>query len=175
MTKYQLVKLISIAGGIDSRKRVQKIICLLQAAGMNWDVDFRLHHYGPYSSEVADLLDELASRGILIEEEQPNSVGMQYNYRVDEGTGSALEKLEKEPTTKIARQKQEFDKYHPKLEKLLKTEELWILELGSTIAHYYGLSSDWEKAEKKACEFKHVKSKKKISQAALELAKSVID
>jgi len=174
MTKYQLAKLISLAGGIDSRKRVQKIICLLQAAGMKWDVGFRLHHYGPYSSEVAYLLDEMTSHGFLVEEEQANSVGMQYNYRVDPGTDLALEKLEKRQIGTVLKQQKEFGVFQEKLEKL-NTENLRVLELGSTIAHYHGLSGDWDEAKEKACKFKHVEPEGKGSLAALELAKSVID
>jgi len=174
MTKYQLAKLISLAGKIDSRKRVQKIICLLQAGGMKWDVDFRLHHYGPYSTEIASSLDELASRGILKEEEEPNSVGVQYNYCLPESTKLMLEMIEQDPTEEIVEQKQGFDTYKKKIDKLLK-EKLWILELGSTIAHCHSQVNDWDEAMKQACEFKGVGSGRKISQTALELAKNMVD
>lgn len=175
MTKYQLAKLISLAGEIKSRKRVQKIICLLQAAGMKWNVEFRLHHYGPYSTEIAGLLDELASRGILEEVEESNGVGVQYNYRLAEGTDKSLEKLESDPARKFVGQKKEFDLYKDKINKLLEEKVLWSLELGSTIAHCHSQSNDWKAAMGQACEFKHVKPSDKGSLTALELAKSIIN
>ena len=49
MTTYQLAKLVLAMDGIHSRKRVQKTVHLLQAAGCDFDLDdFRLHFYGPY-------------------------------------------------------------------------------------------------------------------------------
>jgi len=141
---------------------------------MKWDVDFRLHHYGPYSTEIASSLDELASREILIEEEQSNSVGVQYNYRLPESTSLMLEMIEQKPTEVISKQKQEFGEYKEKIDQLLK-ENLWLLELGSTIAHYYVQVNDWDEAKKQACAFKRVESERKSSLAALKLAKSVIE
>ena len=56
MDRYQLATLSSWAGerGIQGRKRLQKVVFLLQAAGCPLSSHFTLHHYGPYSRDVAD-------------------------------------------------------------------------------------------------------------------------
>ena len=44
---------------ITGKKRLQKLAMLLQVSGLKIDADFSLHHYGPYSFELADAADEL--------------------------------------------------------------------------------------------------------------------
>lgn len=46
MTRYQLAKLISWAGTLHSRKKMQKVVFMLQAAGCPLDAEFYLHLYG---------------------------------------------------------------------------------------------------------------------------------
>lgn len=50
---------------IPGKKRLQKLGMLLQHAGLEIDIDFFLHHYGPYSSELADAADELYFMGVI--------------------------------------------------------------------------------------------------------------
>jgi hypothetical protein len=175
MTKYQLAKLVALAGGLSSRKRVQKIVCLLQVAGMDFNLDFRLHHYGPYSAELAALLDEATQSGILFEEEQKNSVGTQYNYQLSPASERALDQLEKEAGNAIQGQLKSFESFKDQIAVLVGVEKLWILELGSTIAHYYSKSRDWGISMESACEFKKVSAQATDSQAALHLAKQTIN
>jgi uncharacterized protein YwgA len=51
MTRYQLAKLVEWAGTLRTRKRLQKVVFMLQAAGCPFDDGFGLHHFGPYSSD----------------------------------------------------------------------------------------------------------------------------
>ncbi len=69
MTRYQLAKLIALSGSISSRKRIQKTVQLLQTAGCDFKLDFTLHRYGPYSFELAGLMNEMTASGILEETE----------------------------------------------------------------------------------------------------------
>ena len=67
MTNYQLAKIVQWAGTVPSRKHIQKVCFLLQAAGCPLDLDFILHQPGVYSEELAQRLDQLTERGILNE------------------------------------------------------------------------------------------------------------
>jgi len=69
MHRYQLAKIVDWAGKLRSRKRMQKPIFLLQAAGYPLDADYDFHKYGPYSRDVARLTDEFTREGLLEEEE----------------------------------------------------------------------------------------------------------
>ena len=61
---------------ISGKKRLQKFGMLLQYAGLGLDVDFSLHHYGPYSSELADAADELSWSGAIKEEAEQAEGGI---------------------------------------------------------------------------------------------------
>src|SRR5438876_8802937 len=82
MTRYQLAKLVEWAGILNSRKRLQKVVFLLQASGCPIEAEYFLHHYGPYSQEVARMSDEMVQVGLLEESSQPNPVGVQYAYKL---------------------------------------------------------------------------------------------
>src|SRR4051794_37885560 len=97
MTRYQLAKLVAWAEHLRTRKRVQKVVYLLQAAGCPLDADFTLHRFGPYSQEVSRLSDEMVREGLLQEEVVPNSKGEQYSYRLTESTTRRIAELEKTP------------------------------------------------------------------------------
>jgi uncharacterized protein YwgA len=51
--------LLKAAGGeIVGKVRLQKIVYLLDQMGMNSGYSYEYHHYGPYSAELADSVDE---------------------------------------------------------------------------------------------------------------------
>ena len=82
MTRYQLGKIVEWAGTFHSRKRMQKLVFLLQAAGCPLDADYELHHYGPYSQDVARLTDGMVREGLLEERMETHPYGEQYSYRL---------------------------------------------------------------------------------------------
>src|SRR3954467_12838841 len=84
MNRYQLAKIVDWAGTLDTRKRMQKVAFLLQAAGCRLDAEYTLHHYGPYSQEVARLTDEMMQARILDERAESNMVGQQFSYSLNE-------------------------------------------------------------------------------------------
>src|SRR4051794_27601331 len=97
MTPYLLVKLVDWVGELHARKRLQKVVFLLQAAGCRpFDASFILHRFGPYSSEVSALTDQMVANGLLQEKAVPNGVGMQYSYELTESAKKSLEVLERE-------------------------------------------------------------------------------
>ena len=82
MTRYQLGKIVEWAGTLQSRKRMQKLVFLLQAAGCPLDVDYDLHHYGPYSEDLARLTDLMVDERLLEERIEVRPYGEQYSYRL---------------------------------------------------------------------------------------------
>src|SRR5262249_1319852 len=130
MTRYQLAKLVEWAGTLNSRKRLQKVVFLLQSAGCPFDAEYTLHHYRPYSQEVARLSDEMVQVGLLEETSEQNQVGLQYSYDLTKNAAKEVAELDQTPKgKKLASQ---LSPYEAKAKKLLNTD-LWLLEVASTL------------------------------------------
>lgn len=171
MTKYQLGKLIALAGTLQTRKRVQKVVHLLQAGGLPFSTEFRLHHFGPYSSEVAALLSELVRDGVFIESTCSNYAGREFHYRLSERAAASLGEFEK--TSAGRTEAAEFVRHSSSLERLLAAD-LRQLELASTVAFFRQKGIPWAKAVEQACEFKHVAPDSEPAGQARELAEAVV-
>lgn len=166
--KYPLAKLIQWSGptGVVGRKRLQKIVFFLQKAGCPFGADYTLHHYGPYSRDVADACDELVAAGILNERAEINSVGTQYTYTVSADSGmAAIEQTE----NRLREQAETMTTFKSLAEELLR-KSLWELELGSTILYFFQKSASWEDAQRLACEFK---GKNASNEPALPAARAL--
>ena len=165
MNRLQLATLLSWGtdSGIHGRKRLQKVVFFLQEAGCPLNCQYTLHHFGPYSREVADACDEMVAAGLIEEGVTQQGEVTQYNYKLTPHTRSFLAKG-------ADAQMQPFQP----LAKSLITEKLWTLELGSTILYYYSENQDWSEAVNQACTFKGVSPLAPESNAALRLAKNVI-
>jgi len=166
MDRRQLAMLTSWAGdeGIRGRKRLQKIVYFLQAAGCRLNCDYTLHHFGPYSRDVADACDEMVASRLLEERVEPNVVGTQYSYR-----------LSPEAKRLLAALSPDFDlQAFEDLAKRLFATDLWQLELGSTIAFFQQQLGSWDEAMLKACEFKKVSPEAPSSRSALTLARGIV-
>jgi uncharacterized protein len=168
MDRYQLATLASWAGenGIRGRKRMQKVVYFMQAAGCDLGCDFTLHHYGPYSRDVSETCDEMVASGLLHEAQEST----QYNYFLPEQTQQMLADVnQKSPGRATPLKKFET------LAKQLLGADLWHLELGSTILYFYDFneSKDWNKALQDACKFKKAIIDHPNTQTAFVLAKDV--
>lgn len=53
-TLLQLGVLFTVLGEIQGRKKLQKMVHILQGFGVPFNVRFGYHHYGPYSEELQD-------------------------------------------------------------------------------------------------------------------------
>lgn len=164
MNRLQLATLLSWAGedGLQGRKRLQKVVYLLQHAGCKLDCGFILHHYGPYSREVAAACDELVAAGLVDETGRPAPAGTQYNYTLKPATRALLDQTPDPQTGQFE-----------SLGRQLINTDVWSLELGSTILFFYGQTMDWDDALILACKFKNVSTSLASSQAALALAHQV--
>jgi len=173
MHNYDLAKLASLTGELDSRKRVQKVVYLLQTAGCRLDADFYLHHYGPYSTDVARALDELARANLLEESKtQLGNGGRQYGYKLTDAGRKQITALEAKPSG------QELRARWNGFEQLavdLARQPAWPLEVASTIAYFYSQQGEWESAKSKAFSFKAVDPHNAVAEQAESLARSVIE
>jgi uncharacterized protein YwgA len=170
MDRYQLAMLGSWTAerGIQGRKRLQKVVFFLQAAGCPLGCRFTLHHYGPYSRDVADVCDEMVMAGLLEEQVSPNAAGAQYGYKLTALTKQLLETLAQQDSGRA-----EALAPFRNLAGRLLNEDLWRLELGSTILYFYKQSGDWTLAVDQACEFKKAAKENPATQAATQLAQEV--
>ena len=162
MNRLQLATLLSWAGdnGLHGRKRLQKVVFFLQEAGCPLDCRYTLHHFGPYSRDVADRCDEMVAAGLIDETGGPANGDMQYAYKLKPNTRIALTQS---PDAAMLRFQQRGT--------TLMGEDLWTLELGSTILYFYRQAKNWDEALNSACDFKKVVANAEASQAALRLAK----
>lgn len=80
--KYlSLLRLIQIAGGtIDGRKKLQKIVYLVQQRGGPFFETFQYYLYGPFSEQLANEVEEMKSFG-LVHEVEVNAVMGQSKYK----------------------------------------------------------------------------------------------
>lgn len=165
MNRLQLATLLSWAdeGKIEGRKRLQKVVYFLQEAGCRLDCQYSLHHFGPYSRDVADTCDEMVAAGLVAEIGGPQNREMQYTYTLKPHTCELLKRLPKDPVVAPFQG----------LGATLIKEDLWTLELGSTILLFFRQSDNWDDALAKACAFKRVRAEETSSKAALALAQRV--
>lgn len=173
MTRYQLGKIVSWAGVLHNRKRVQKVVHLLQAAGCPIAADYRLHYYGPYSDDVASLLNRLVQERLLVEDELPRGAsGRQFAYRLDESAAASLAEYERSEEGVV--EADALRPYQHRIKELLDCE-LGRLEYASTIVFIRQTGLKWDAAVAEACAFKHVASNIPAMIEAERLARSIID
>jgi uncharacterized protein YwgA len=168
MNDYVLAKIVQKIGAVDARKRLQKVIFLLETKiGTDLAGDYTLHLYGPYSRDVADETDRLVQGHILDEERMAVPWGTQYSYKLAEHGTEAIEEFENDPAN--ANSKQFAEKIATQA-KTLAENDLWHLELASTMAYFRKKGCEWEDAVQKAAEFKRVTPGAPVLDPARKLA-----
>jgi HD superfamily phosphohydrolase/uncharacterized protein YwgA len=146
MSRYQLAKIVDWAGTLHSRKRLQKLVYLLQAAGCPLEAEYALHHYGPYSQDVAQLTDEMVRLNWLDEAAESNSFGVQYSYQLPETTRQKLDEYERGPRG------QEWPALMASFQERAKSlinADLKELEIAATLAYFHAHHGDWSLAAEK--------------------------
>lgn len=175
MNRYQLATLVKWAETLETRKRLQKVVYLLQVGGCDLDVEYTLHHFGPYSHDVASLTDEMVQAVLLCEKETANPLaGSSFSYSLSESAESKLERLQKSPDHQ--RHLGTLDK-HEQLAKRLLREDLKKLEFAATIAYFHAREPDrgWEHARERAAKFKAQEPDGTNMREAERLARKVVD
>lgn len=170
MKDYWLSKLISSVEKVDSRKRLQKSIYLLKLADCPLKCDYLLHYYGPYSFELANLIDQLKGSKIIKESVDLTGYGNQrYISQITNKGKRVLGEFEKSNAGKDLYA--QIKRFIP-LFKKLNQEDLWILELGATVAYYY--EGNWQEAQAKTAGFKKIRKNDHNLLKATNLAKEVV-
>lgn len=167
MNRYQLAKLVSWAKRLHTRKRLQKVVYLLQAAGCPLATEYSLHLYGPYSEELARLTDEMTRQALLEEQSSENGRGTQYSYTLSPVAVKQIADLER--TDRGREWAAELSPFADRAESLF-AEDLKRLEFASTIVFFRRQGNDWPQAVEKAAAFKRTPAVKD----ALPLAQSVM-
>ena len=163
---YWLAKLISSVDKVDSRKRLQKAVFLLQTAGSPLKCDYILHYYGPYSFELANLVDKLKSSKIIEEKPEQRYSAVSYTSKLTDIGIEVLQSFEKSENGK-----KYSDKISPFTKQFvdLMKEKTWILELAATIAFFH--NSTWQEAKKQTASFKKVGTNDQDLEQALKIAR----
>lgn len=171
MNRYQLAKIVDWAGTLETRKRMQKVLYLLQVAGCPLSADYTLHHYGPYSQEVARLTDEMVQASILSEMATRNAVGQQFSYRLSDSARSNLAIFESSPAGQT--QAAQLDDFLRDKRWLLE-QDLKELEYAATIVFFRKQGHDWPSAIEKMCQFKGLTNGGQVVERASALARQIV-
>ena len=83
-----LLHLIQQSGGIHSRIRLQKLVCIAMFKfGKKiapFSFSFKSHFYGPYSEELRNTIDLMVLNGLVSEAAIPSETGSSYFYGITE-------------------------------------------------------------------------------------------
>jgi uncharacterized protein YwgA len=176
MDRYQLATLVKWAGTLHTRKRVQKVVYLLQAAGCPLDADYTLHHYGPYSHDVARLADAMVQADLLHEEAVPNVIsGQSFSYQLSERAQDQLERLKNEP--RLRQRLGELGQHESLARQLLEETDLRKLEYAATTAYFHNQKPgrSWQEAREAAARFKKQQPDSQVMRDAESFAREVLE
>lgn len=115
--------LLEAAGGqIVGKVRLQKVVYLLDQLGMDSGLEFEYHHFGPYSEELTDQIDDEKAFGAIEEK---------YGYRESDGVPySIFAAAEKGAPDRIGALDSEVAK---RALQVMKESSPTVLELAATI------------------------------------------
>lgn len=83
MTNHaRLMQFFSVAKEITGRKKMQKMIYILQKSDVPFEEKFHFHFYGPYSEELTLRVEELYNLGLLDETKEDKGNYSQYHYTI---------------------------------------------------------------------------------------------
>ena len=83
----ELLRMFSVCGNIQGRKKVQKIVHLLQCKGYSFGFRYAFHFHGPFSSELKAEIDRLVSMGLVDEREVTSGSYQSYEYQAQPNAG----------------------------------------------------------------------------------------
>lgn len=82
----KLMHFFSTAKEVTGRKKLQKMIYILQKNHVPFEEKYEFHFYGPYSEELSLRVEELTNLGFISEDKEEKSNYYQYHYRItDDG------------------------------------------------------------------------------------------
>ncbi|ASN04024.1 YwgA family protein [Virgibacillus necropolis] len=126
----KLMHFFDVAKEVTGRKKLQKMIFILQKCKVPFEEKYQFHFYGPYSEELTLRTEELCNLGFIDEVKEDKSNYYQYNYTITENGKEFLE---------------QFTLNMPEIEgkvELLKNRSSRFLELVSTMLYFDNQSRD---------------------------------
>lgn len=78
----KLIHFFRLTGGVTGRKKLQKMIYILQKSGVPFEEKYQFHFYGPYSEELTLRVEELCNLGFIEETREDKANYFQYHYDV---------------------------------------------------------------------------------------------
>lgn len=78
----KLMQFFSVVREVVGRKKLQKIIYILQSSGIPFEEKYQFHFYGPYSEELSLRIEELSNLGLISEKKEEKSNYVQYRYEI---------------------------------------------------------------------------------------------
>lgn len=149
----KLMQFFAAANEVSGRKKLQKMIYILQKCHVPFEEKYQFHFYGPYSEELSLRIEELCNLGFISEEKESKSNYIQYHYQITDDGNEFLNQFQMEMpdmTAPIAH---------------MKTKSSRFLELVATMLYFEGLPR--EGIEKK---IHTVKPKQKYTDAEIDEA-----
>lgn len=122
----KLVHFFSVANRVGGRKKLQKMIYILQKNRIPFAEKFQFHFYGPYSEELTLRVEELCNLNLLKEEREDKGNYFRYNYEITPEGKDFVEQFELDMP--------DFSKQV----ELLQSKSSRFLELVSTICYFEG-------------------------------------
>jgi len=131
----KLIHFFQLANEVTGRKKLQKMIYILQKSEVPFEEKYQFHFYGPYSEELTLRVEELCNLGFLKETKEDKVNYFQYHYEVTPAGESFLDQFTVD-----------MPDFSGKLE-LLQNRSSRFLELVATILYFEDLSKQ-EQIEK---------------------------
>jgi hypothetical protein len=139
---YSLLCVFDCLKSVYGRKKVQKMVHLLEMSGDELPYKYEYHYYGPYSAELQEEIGFLVQQGFLDEKSHDGA----YEYVITEKGRHFKSKLEKEGKYNVAINRQ--------LLEIMNNEESQFLEILSTFAFLIDSGYDAVTARVKTVELK---------------------
>lgn len=94
MNHAKIMHFFSIANDVTGRKKLQKMIYILQKSQIPFAEKFQFHFYGPYSEELTLRMEELCNLEFLNEMKEDKGNYYQYKYEITDAGQTFLDQFE---------------------------------------------------------------------------------
>jgi uncharacterized protein YwgA len=168
---YVLLELLDRLGGVQGRKKLQKLAYIAKLEGAPLDDEFFFHYYGPYSSGLASRVDQLVEGKLLAEKAHALAVaeGVEYGY---EATDAAREFLDAVRPNVPEAFRQAMERGIGRAA-ALKDRDVFELELASTLLYWRNKVHSWDEAEAITERRKHADRRSEPFKKARQIASEV--
>lgn len=154
----KLLRFFMEAKKVTGRKKLQKMIYILQMSGVPFEEKYQFHFYGPYSEELSLRIEELCNLGFIHEEKEDKGNYIQYTYDMTEEGDNFLHQFHLD-----------MPDIHDKVA-LLQEQSARFLELTATMLYFHDLPKS--EVENKV---RDVKPKQNYSTDEMEQAWELIE